>query len=190
MLALPRGGVPVGAEVARELEAPLDVLVVRKIGHPRHEEFAIGAVASGGVIVMNTETDSFLGRVPRAEIDRIVARERLELQRRETLYRGDHPAVPVQGREVIIVDDGLATGATIRATVQAVRQLGPAHVTVAVPVGACESCDALEAVADDVVCIRTPEPFHAVGLWYSDFPQTSDDEVRSLLATADRRVAH
>lgn len=190
VLALPRGGVPVGAEVARELEAPLDVLVVRKIGHPGHEEFAIGAMASGGVMVMNTGSDALLRNVPKTEIDRIIERERLELHRREALYRGDRAAVPVHGREVILVDDGLATGATMRAAVQAVRQLQPSHVAVAVPVGARESCDALEAVADDVVCIRTPEPFHAVGSWYSDFPQTSDDEVRSLLATADRRVPH
>ena len=189
VLALPRGGVPVAAEVARELSAPLDILVVRKIGHPRHEEFAIGAVASGGVMVMNRQDDSFLGSVPQPEIDRVVARERAELRRREALYRGDHPPIPLQGREVIIVDDGLPTGATMRAAVQAVRQLQPARVTVAVPVGARESCDALQARADGVVCVRTPEPFHAVGAWYSDFPQTSDDEVRKLLAQADRQLA-
>lgn len=188
VLGLPRGGIPVAAEVARELDAPLDILVVRKIGHPRHEEFAIGALASGGVMVINGETDSFLGSVSPAEMDRVVERERVELERRETLYRGDHAAVPVQGREVILVDDGLATGATMRAAVQAVRQLAPARVTVAVPVGARESCDALEGVADDVVCVRTPEPFGAVARWYSDFPQTSDDEVRSLLAATQRHV--
>jgi putative phosphoribosyl transferase len=188
VLALPRGGVPVAAEVARELQAPLDVLVVRKIGHPLHEEFAIGAVASGGVRVMNSQSDDLLGTVAPAEIERIVEREQAELQRRERLYRGDHPPISVQGREVIIVDDGLATGATMRAAVQAVRQLGPARVTVAVPVGARESCDTLEAVADDVVCVRTPEPFRAVGLWYSEFQQTSDDEVRSLLATTNRQI--
>ena len=184
VLALPRGGVPVASEVARELDAPLDILVVRKIGHPRHEEFAIGALASGGVLVMNSQGDSFLGGASRSEVERIVQREQAELERREKLYRGDDPALPVEGREVILVDDGLATGATMRAAVQAVRQLGPARVTVAVPVGARESCDALEAVADDVVCVRTPEPFQAVGAWYSNFPQTSDDEVRALLARA------
>jgi putative phosphoribosyl transferase len=189
VLALPRGGVPVAAEVARLLEAPLDILVVRKIGHPRHEEFAIGAIASGGTMVMNSQSASFLADVPQAEIDRIIAREQGELQRREKLYRGDHPATPVRGREVIIVDDGLATGATMRAAVQAIRQLQPARVTVAVPVGARESCDALEAVADDVVCVRTPEPFTAVGLWYSEFPQTSDDEVRAQLAASYRYMA-
>ncbi|MFL6694764.1 MAG: phosphoribosyltransferase, partial [Ramlibacter sp.] len=176
------------AEVARELDAPLDILVVRKIGHPRHEEFAIGALASGGVMVLNAETRSFVEAVSPAEMDRIVQRERAELERRQTVYRGDRPPVPVQGREVILVDDGLATGATMRAAVQAVRQLSPARVTVAVPVGARESCDALESVADDVVCIRTPEPFGAVGFWYSDFPQTSDDEVCRLLKAAQRHV--
>jgi predicted phosphoribosyltransferase len=188
VLALPRGGVPVAAEVARELDAPLDILVVRKIGHPRHEEFAIGALASGGTMVLNPETDSFLGEVSPAEVDRIAQRERAELERRESLYRGDHAPVAVEGREVILVDDGLATGATMRAAVQAVRQLGPARVTVAVPVGAHESCDALRSVADSVVCIRTPEPFGGVAQWYSDFPQTSDDEVRSLLAAAKRQI--
>lgn len=189
VLALPRGGVPVAAEVAALLKAPLDILVVRKIGHPRHEEFAIGAIASGGTLVMNRPSDSFLGDVPQADVARIIAQEQQELQRREALYRDEHPAAPVQGREVIIVDDGLATGATMRAAVQAIRQLQPARVTVAVPVGARASCDALQAVADEVVCVRTPEPFHAVGIWYSEFPQTSDDEVRSLLASAHQHLA-
>jgi putative phosphoribosyl transferase len=189
VLALPRGGVPVAAEVARVLEAPLDILVVRKIGHPRHEEFAIGAIASGGVMVMNPEQQSALGAVRRADLDRIIAREQAELQRREALYRGNHPAVPLAGREVILVDDGLATGATMRAAVQAVRQFGPARVTVGAPVGARESCDALEGLADEVVCVRTPEPFHAVGAWYSEFSQTGDEEVRVLLQAARRHLA-
>lgn len=188
VLALPRGGVPVANEVARELDAPLDILVVRKIGHPRHEEFAMGALASGGVLVMNSQSDSFLGGASRSEVDRIIQREQAELERREKLYRGDEPALSLEGREVILVDDGLATGATMRAAVQAVRQLGPARVTVAVPVGSRESCDALESVADDVVCVRTPEPFQAVSAWYSNFPQTSDDEVRALLAAARGRL--
>lgn len=188
ILALPRGGVPVAAEVARELKAPLDILLVRKIGHPRHEEFAIGAIASGGVRVMNDQIHDALGNVAPAEIEVIVQREQAELQRREKLYRGGHAAIPLQGREVILVDDGLATGATMRAAVQAVRQLRPGRVTVAAPVGARDSCDALESLADDVVCIRTPEPFHAVGLWYAEFAQTSDDEVRSLLASTKRHV--
>jgi putative phosphoribosyl transferase len=189
VLALPRGGVPVAAEVARLLEAPLDILLVRKIGHPRHEEFAIGAIASGGVTVMNSQAGSFLDDVSRAEVDRVIEREQAELQKRERLYRGSHPAVPVEGREALLVDDGLATGATMRAAVEALRQLKPARVTVAVPVGARESCDAMEAVADDVVCVRTPEPFHAVGGWYTEFSQTTDEEVRELLAAADRHLA-
>jgi predicted phosphoribosyltransferase len=179
----------VAAEVARELDAPLDILVVRKIGHPMHEEFAIGAIASGGVSVMNAEQHDALGEVRREDVERIVAREQAELQRREALYRGNHPAVPLEGREAILVDDGLATGATMRAAVQAVRQLGPARVTVAVPLGARETCDALDALADDVVCVRTPEPFLAVGAWYAEFPQTSDEEVRKLLAEARRHLA-
>jgi putative phosphoribosyl transferase len=189
VLALPRGGVPVAAQVARVLDAPLDILVVRKIGHPRHEEFAIGAIASGGVTVMNQQADQFLGDADRADVDRIVQREQAELRRREHLYRGDHPAVPLRDREVIVVDDGLATGASMRAAVQALRQLEPARITVAVPVGARESCDTLAGLADDVVCVRTPEPFGAVGAWYDEFPQTSDDEVRALLAAAYRHMA-
>ena len=188
VLALPRGGVPVAYEVAMLLDAPLDVLVVRKIGHPRHEEFAIGAIASGGVKVMNAEADGYLGGVRADEVARIVAREQAELARREALYRDDRPLPGITGHEVILVDDGLATGATMRAAVQAVRQLDPAHVTVGVPVGAAETCDALRALADDVVCIRTPEPFRAVGLWYAQFPQTSDDEVRDLLLRARRHL--
>lgn len=189
VLALPRGGVPVAFEVAQLLHAPLDILVVRKIGHPRHEEFAIGAIAAGGVRVMNERARSFLGDVPPHEVERVVAREQAELARREALYRGDRPAVPLAGREAIVVDDGLATGATMRAAVQALRQHAPARITVAVPVGAAQSCDALRAVADDVVCVRMPDPFHAVGQWYADFPQTSDEEVHALLAQARRGVA-
>lgn len=189
VVALPRGGVPVAFEVARTLHAPLDILVVRKIGHPHHPEFAMGALASGGVMVMNPGADGLLGAVARPLVQRIIEREKVELARREQLYRGDEPATTLEGREVILVDDGLATGASMRAAVQAVRQLRPARVTVAVPVGARESCDAMAAVADDVVCVRSPEPFMAVGQWYSDFPQTSDDEVRALLAAARRQPA-
>ena len=189
VLALPRGGVPVAYEVATLLDAPLDLLVVRKIGHPRHEEFAIGAIASGGVRVMNAEAHGFLGDVPAEEVARIVAREQAELARREALYRGNQPPLNLSGHEAILVDDGLATGATMRAAVQAVRQLEAARVTVAVPVGAAETCDALRALADEVVCVRTPEPFRAVGLWYSEFPQTSDEEVHALLQRAARHLA-
>jgi predicted phosphoribosyltransferase len=189
VLALPRGGVPVAAEVARALGAPLDILVVRKIGHPRHEEFAVGAIASGGITVMNPRSGSALGDVSRAELDRVIAREQAELQRRETTYRGGEPPIALQGREAIVVDDGLATGATMRAAVEALRQLGPARITVAVPVGARESCAALEAVADDVVCISRPDPFYAVGAWYAQFTQTSDAQVHALLAGVQRRSA-
>jgi len=187
VLALPRGGVPVAFEVATVLDAPLDVLVVRKIGHPRHEEFAIGAIASGGVTVMNDRGDRYLGGVRADEVARIVARERAELARREAAYRDGTP-VPVQGREVILVDDGLATGATMRAATAAVRQRNPASITVAVPVGAAETCDALRPLADDVVCACIPERFRAVGEWYEEFPQTSDDEVHDVLARARRMV--
>lgn len=182
VLALPRGGVPVGAGVARALGAPLDILVVRKIGHPRHEEFAIGAIAAGGISVMQPGAEQYLGDVTREQIDRIVAREQLELERRERLYRGGAPAIPLRGRDAILVDDGLATGATMRAAALAVRQLAPARVIVAVPVGAQSSCAAMAQAADEVVCLRRPEPFQAVGLWYRDFPQTSDEEVQALLA--------
>ena len=181
VLALPRGGVPIGAEVARALHASLDVMVVRKIGHPRHPEFAVGAIASGGVSVMNPDAHDALGRVSATELERVVQRERAELQRREKLFRGDRPPLDVQGREVIVVDDGLATGATMQAAVLALRQLRPARITVGVPVGAPESCAALARIADDMVCLRTPSPFQAVGLWYRDFDQTSDDEVGAIL---------
>lgn len=186
VLALPRGGVPVGFEVARALHGALDVLVVRKIGHPQHEEFALGAIAAGGIMVMNPESRSWFGGALQAEVDRVVERERAELARRERLYRGAHPAEPVQGRDVILVDDGLATGATMRAAVQALRRMAPERITVAVPVAAPDSCAAMREAADEVVCVRTPDPFFAVGAWYAAFPQTSDEEVRVLLEAAHR----
>jgi putative phosphoribosyl transferase len=189
VLALPRGGVPVAAVVAGALDAPLDVLVVRKLGHPRQPELAIGAIAAGGVTVMNHDAEGHLGGVSPEEIDRIALREHRELLRRERLYRDGHPAVPVRGREAIVVDDGLATGASMRAAVMALRQLQPARIVVATPVGARESCAALKQVADEVVCVLTPEPFYAVGVWYEDFEQTGDDEVRQLLDAA-RHHAH
>jgi putative phosphoribosyl transferase len=189
VLALPRGGVPVGAEVARLLEAPLDILVVRKIGHPHHEEFAIGAIASG-VTVMNPESQGMLGPAEQAGVERILARERAELQRREEVYRSGHPAEALEGRELIVVDDGLATGATMRAGVQALRARKPARITVAVPLGPRETCDALARVADSVVCVCTPEPFRAVGLWYAEFEQVGDEEVREILRSAHRHAAH
>lgn len=181
VLALPRGGVPVAYEVARALKAPLDVFVVRKLGFPGHEEYAMGAIASGGVRVMNPMPGM---HVTPEEVAAAVARELPELQRREQLYRGQSPAPDLHGRTVIVVDDGLATGATMHAALLAIRQQQPAHLVMAVPVGAADSCDALQGVADEVVCVAMPEPFRAVGLWYRQFPQTSDDEVRTLLDDA------
>jgi predicted phosphoribosyltransferase len=181
VLALPRGGVPVAYEVARALTAPLDVFVVRKLGFPGHEEYAMGAIASGGVRVMNPMPGM---HVTPEEVAAAVAREQPELQRRERLYRGQSPAPDLHGRTVIVVDDGLATGATMHAALLAIRQQEPAHLVMAVPVGAADSCDALQGVADEVVCVAMPEPFRAVGLWYRQFPQASDDEVRTLLEDA------
>jgi predicted phosphoribosyltransferase len=181
VLALPRGGVPVAYEVARALKAPLDVFVVRKLGFPGHEEYAMGAIASGGVRVMNPMPGM---HVTPEEVAAAVAREQPELERRERLYRGQSPAPDLNGRTVIVVDDGLATGATMHAALLAIRQQQPAHLVMAVPVGAADSCQALQGVADEVVCVAMPEPFRAVGLWYRQFPQTSDDEVRTLLDDA------
>jgi putative phosphoribosyl transferase len=186
VLALPRGGVPVAYEVARALHAPLDVFLVRKLGVPGHEELAMGAVATGGVHVLNDQIVRALGIPPRV-IDAVAAWQQQELARRERLYRDDRPPVDVKGRTVILVDDGLATGATMRAAVAALRQQHPARLAVAVPTAAPETCDELRAETDEVVCAITPEPFYSVGLWYEDFSQTTDDEVRELLAQAARR---
>ena len=181
VLALPRGGVPVGYEVATALGAPLDVFVVRKLGLPAHPELAIGAIASGGVRVLN---DDVLTMYPtsQAAIEEVTRRERLELERRERAYRDDRPLTPISGRVVVLVDDGLATGSTMRAAVVALRRLRPASIVVAVPVGSSDTCRVLREIADDVVCALTPEPFRAVGLWYWDFSQTTDEEVRELLS--------
>ncbi len=186
VLALPRGGVAVGFEVARALEAPLDVFVVRKLGFPGHEEYAMGAIASGGVRVMTPLPGL---TVPPEAIAAVVAREQAELVRREQLYRSQRPAISLAGRTVIVVDDGLATGASMRAAVLAIRQQHPAHLVVAVPVGAMDTCRALRGEADEVVCAATPEPFRAVGLWYEKFPQASDAEVSTLLDKARREYA-
>ena len=181
VLALPRGGVPVGFEVARALGAPLDVFLVRKLGVPGYEELAMGAVATGGVRVLNDEIVRGLG-ISEHEIDAVVARELRELSRRDRLYRGDRPPSDVAGRTVILVDDGLATGATMQAAVQALRQQQPGRIVAAVPTASPDTCQVLKAEADDVICAITPEPFFAVGHWYDDFTQTTDDEVRELLA--------
>jgi putative phosphoribosyl transferase len=181
VLALPRGGVPVAYEVARALGTPLDVFVVRKLGVPGHEELAMGAVATGSVRVLNDDVVRGL-RIPDRVIDAVTALEQQELARRERLYRGDRTPPDVRGRTVILVDDGLATGATMHAAIAALRQQEPARIVVAVPTAAPETCNALRAEVDDVVCAITPEPFHAVGLWYEDFSQTTDEEVRELLA--------
>ncbi|MCY1022399.1 phosphoribosyltransferase [Pyxidicoccus sp. MSG2] len=183
VLALPRGGVPVAYEVAKALGVPLDVFLVRKLGAPSHEELAMGAIASGGMRIINREVVEELG-ISRGEIDATAEREGVELQRREVKYRDGRPPPDVRGRNVILVDDGLATGTTMRAAVAALRQQEPARIVVAVPVGAVESCEDLAEEADEVLCVRRPRPFYAVGLWYRDFAQTSDEEVRELLTLA------
>ncbi len=183
VLALPRGGVPVAYRVARVLHAPLDVFLVRKLGVPGHEELAMGAIAMGGVRVLNKEIAIYMDE---AVIDAVSRQEQAELQRRERLYRGDRPAPNIQGRAVILVDDGLATGSTMRAAAVALRQMQPHKIVVAVPVAAAETCDEFRSEVDEVVCAATPEPFMAVGLWYADFSQTSDEEVRELLEQAAR----
>jgi erythromycin esterase-like protein/predicted phosphoribosyltransferase len=181
VLALPRGGVPVAYEVARGLGAPLDVFVVRKLGVPGHEELAMGAIASGGVRVLNDQLVEHLG-IPEQAIEAIAARERQELERRERLYRGDRPTSDVRGCTVILVDDGLATGATMHAAIEALRQQNPARIVVAVPTASPETCEEMKEKTDDVICAITPEPFYAVGHWYQDFSQTADEEVGTLLA--------
>jgi putative phosphoribosyl transferase len=183
VLALPRGGVPVGFEVARRLRAPLDVFVVRKLGVPFHEELAMGAIASGGVRVLNLDVVEGLG-IGEDVLDRIEKRERAELARRERVYRGDRPPIDVHGRTVILVDDGLATGATMRAAVAALRRLGPTRVIVAVPIASPEICEQLREEADEVICAVTPASLVAVGQGYEDFSQITDKEVRELLVQA------
>jgi len=180
VLGLPRGGVPVAYEVARVLGAPLDVLVVRKLGVPGREELAMGAIASGGARILDAEVVQWYG-IPDAVIASVTRAEEAELERREQIYRQGRPPLDLRRRTVILIDDGLATGSSMKAAVHAVREQAPAHVVVAVPVGARETCQVLGAIADAVVCARTPEPFAAVGLWYRDFSQTSDEEVRALL---------
>lgn len=181
VLALPRGGVPVGYEVADALRAPLDVFLVRKLGVPGQEELAMGAIASGCIRVLNDSVVRLLG-LSEADIAPVEADERRELDRREREYRAGRPPLDVAGKVVILVDDGLATGSSMRAAVRALHSMDPARIVVAVPVGARETCEELELEADEAVCAREPEPFHAVGVWYENFSQTSDEEVRDLLA--------
>jgi predicted phosphoribosyltransferase len=180
VLALPRGGVPVAYEVAAALGAPLDIFLVRKLGVPQQPELAMGAIASGGVRTLNPEVVDWF-HIPPDVVERVTRAEELELARREAAYREGRPLVPVAGRRVFLVDDGLATGSSMRAAVKALRRLGPARIIVAVPVGPSDACTADALGADDVVCLRTPASFSAVGYWYSDFSQTTDDEVVALL---------
>lgn len=183
VLGLPRGGVPVAFEVAIALQAPLDVMIVRKLGVPGHEELAMGAIASGGVQIINDEIIRHTGVTP-AVVASVAADERMELARRERAYRGERAPLAVEGRIVILVDDGLATGSTMRAAATALRQMRPARIVVAVPVAALEARTALQADADEVVCAMTPARFYGVGQWYEDFAQTTDEEVRDLLEKA------
>ncbi|MQA90399.1 MAG: phosphoribosyltransferase [Gemmatimonas sp.] len=185
VLGLPRGGVPVAYEVAEELGAPLDVFLVRKLGVPGHEEFAMGAIASGGVRVLDPEVVRMLG-IDDGTVEAVAAAEKMELERRERVYRHDRPVPDLRDQTVIVIDDGLATGSTMKAAVRAIRAQHPKKLVVAVPVAARETCEDLRTEVDELVCSRTPEPFRAVGLWYEDFAQTTDDEVRSLLARASK----
>ena len=186
VLALPRGGVPVAYEVARELGAPLDVLVVRKLGLPGYPELAMGALASGGVRVLNDELIREFG-VTDSLVSHVIFVELAELTRREHAYRGWLPPIDLRGHTAILVDDGLATGATMRVAILALRQESPARIVVAVPVAAAETCDDFRTLVDDVVCAETPSPFYAVGLWYEDFAQTTDEEVHDLLTANTQR---
>lgn len=187
VLALPRGGVPVAFEVAEALDVPLDVFLVRKLGLPTHHELAMGAIASGGVRVLNEDVVRWYA-VPEAVIDAVAQAEQAELERREREYRRGLPLIDLRGRTVILVDDGLATGSTMRAAVEAVRQHAPARVVVAVPVGAPSTCEEFADITEETVCSRTPQPFSAVGQWYRDFSQTTDEEVQELLARAEERA--
>lgn len=186
VLGLPRGGVPVAYEIAIALDSPLDVFVVRKLGLPGHEEFGIGAIASGGVRIVDESVLRAYG-VDQEMLGRITERERRELERRERSYRDDRPFPVVRDRTVILVDDGLATGSTMRAAVAALKVESPRAIVIAVPVGARETCQAMAQIVDDLVCLMTPEPFYAVGLWYENFDQTEDEEVHELLERAAAR---
>jgi putative phosphoribosyl transferase len=189
VLGLPRGGVPVAYEVARALHAELDVFLVRKLGMPGEEELALGAIASGGVRVLNRDLIRYL-RVPDSVIEEVAAREQAELERREHTFRDDRPPIAAEGRTVVLVDDGLATGASMLAATRALRPLGPKSIVVAVPVAASGTCEEFRAEVDQVVCAATPHPFGAVGTWYEDFAQTTDEDVRRLLEEASQMPQH
>ncbi|HEY8203544.1 MAG TPA: phosphoribosyltransferase [Pyrinomonadaceae bacterium] len=184
VLALPRGGVPVAYEVAKALHAPLDIFLVRKLGVPGHEELAMGAISTGGVRVINADVVDYL-RIPARVVDAVVDAELRELERRERLYRGSRAEPDVSGKTLILVDDGLATGSTMRAAVEALRQQNPARIVVAVPVSAAQTCDEYRMGVDEIICAQTPEPFMGVGMWYRDFSQTTDEEVREILARSE-----
>jgi predicted phosphoribosyltransferase len=188
VLALPRGGVPVAHEVATRLKTPLDIFLVRKLGVPGHPELAMGAVAAGGVEVVSHDLIADLG-IPRTTVQEVAVRERLELERRDRLFRGGRPPLAVRGHTVILIDDGLATGSTMEAAIIALRGMEPSALVVAVPVGAREACDRLRRLADRLVCLDTPVPFSAVGQWYDDFSQTTDEDVARLLAAEAARGA-
>jgi predicted phosphoribosyltransferase len=189
VLGLPRGGVPVAYEVAQALNAPLDVFIVRKLGVPGHEELAMGAIATGGVRILNKDVVQALD-IPANVIDAVARREEQELDRREILYRGNRQYPHIAGKTVILIDDGLATGSSMRAAVAGLQTLHPARIVVAVPTAAPETCEAFEDIVDEIVCASTPEPFYGVGLWYDDFSQTTDEEVRHLLEKAERTSPH
>src|SRR5262245_30956600 len=186
VLALPRGGVPVGYEVAKALRAPLDIFLVRKLGVPGHEELAMGAIASGGVRVLNNDVIKYL-QIPSVVVDAVAAVEQAELERRARAYRDDRPEPVVQSKTVILVDDGLATGSTMRAAAAALRKQRPGRTVVAVPVSAARTCDEYRMGVDEIICAKTPEPFLGVGQWYRDFSQTTDEEVRDLLVRAQEQ---
>jgi predicted phosphoribosyltransferase len=188
VLALPRGGVPVAYEVSKRIGAPLDVFLVRKLGVPGYEELGMGAIASGGVRVINEDVVRQWD-IPREVIDAVAEIEQQELERREHAYRGDRPPPNVKGRTVILIDDGLATGSTMRAAAAALRRQGPARLVVAVPVSSAETCNEFRREVDEIVCAVTPEPFRGVGLWYEDFSQTTDEQVRELLGRASKSLA-
>ena len=189
VLALPRGGVPIGFEIAHALHAPLDVFLVRKLGVPHYEELAMGAIASGGTRVLN-ETVLEQLRIPEEDVEEVAGREQRELERREQAFRDRRPPVLVTGRICILVDDGLATGSTMRAAVMALKKQNPQRIVVAVPVASADTCAEFELLVDEVLCLYTPEPFIAVGRWYDDFAQLSDEEVRESLDRAAHEMAH